>query len=66
MLSKVHQKLCTSVLRTTISGVVRAGVVAPLVAAPRRSYHPNVIEHYEKPQNVGSLDKNDPSVGTGT
>ncbi|XP_056636101.1 iron-sulfur cluster assembly scaffold protein IscU [Diorhabda carinulata] len=28
-------------------------------------YHKNVIEHYENPRNVGSLDKNDKSVGTG-
>ena len=30
-----------------------------------RFYHPKVIEHYEKPRNVGSLDKSDPHVGTG-
>lgn len=29
------------------------------------SYHPNVIEHYENPRNVGSLDKSDKNVGTG-
>ncbi|XP_072387021.1 iron-sulfur cluster assembly scaffold protein IscU [Diabrotica undecimpunctata] len=28
-------------------------------------YHKNVIEHYENPRNVGSLDKNDKNVGTG-
>lgn len=28
-------------------------------------YHENVIKHFEKPQNVGSLDKNDVNVGTG-
>ncbi|KOB75900.1 Nitrogen fixation protein nifu [Operophtera brumata] len=28
-------------------------------------YHANVIEHYENPRNVGSLDKKDKSVGTG-
>lgn len=28
-------------------------------------YHERVIDHYEKPRNVGSLDKNDKTVGTG-
>lgn len=28
-------------------------------------YHEKVLEHYEKPRNVGSLDKNDSRVGTG-
>ena len=30
----------------------------------RRGYHENIIEHYENPRNVGSLDKNDDDVGT--
>ena len=30
-----------------------------------RFYHPKVIDHYERPRNVGSLEKNDPDVGTG-
>ncbi|KAJ8935023.1 hypothetical protein NQ314_013048 [Rhamnusium bicolor] len=29
------------------------------------AYHKNVIEHYENPRNVGSLDKDDKNVGTG-
>lgn len=28
-------------------------------------YHKNVLDHYENPRNVGSLNKNDPDVGTG-
>ena len=29
------------------------------------AYSDKVIEHYENPKNVGTLDKSDPSVGTG-
>ena len=38
-----------------------------LLSQPIRNfaYHKNVLDHYENPRNVGSLDKKDPNVGTG-
>jgi iron-sulfur cluster assembly enzyme ISCU, mitochondrial len=37
----------------------------PLTRLQNRFYHPKVIDHYERPRNVGSLEKSDPDVGTG-
>ncbi|XP_017845624.1 iron-sulfur cluster assembly scaffold protein IscU [Drosophila busckii] len=34
-------------------------------SVPAALYHENVVEHYENPRNVGSLDKKDVTVGTG-
>ncbi|XP_011188064.1 iron-sulfur cluster assembly scaffold protein IscU [Zeugodacus cucurbitae] len=34
-------------------------------SVPAVFYHENVVEHYENPRNVGSLDKKDQRVGTG-
>jgi Fe-S cluster assembly scaffold IscU len=45
----------------TLSGAVR-----PMTrSVPAVFYHKNVIDHYENPRNVGSMDKNDEHVGTG-
>ena len=65
--------MLTMVLRR---GLTRASAnlrhaAAPAVAtaawapALRRSYHDNVVDHYENPRNVGSLDKDKKNVGTG-
>eukprot|EP00045_Choanoeca_perplexa_P019453 m.2904 g.2904 ORF g.2904 m.2904 type:complete len:158 (-) comp4176_c0_seq1:104-577(-) len=35
------------------------------VLSTARSYHENVIDHYENPRNVGALDKSKGNVGTG-
>ncbi|XP_014500138.1 iron-sulfur cluster assembly protein 1 [Vigna radiata var. radiata] len=40
--------------------------VSPLgVRVLPRLYHERVVDHYDNPRNVGSFDKNDPTVGTG-
>lgn len=31
----------------------------------QRTYTKEVVDHYDKPRNVGTFDKNDPNVGTG-
>ena len=37
----------------------------PKIIKNIRFYHKNIIDHYESPRNVGSLDKSDKTVGTG-
>ncbi|KAF0305852.1 Iron-sulfur cluster assembly enzyme ISCU, mitochondrial [Amphibalanus amphitrite] len=39
--------------------------LAPQLSVLTAQYHAKVIDHYENPRNVGSLDKGDKSVGTG-
>uniref|UniRef100_A0A7S2XJB5 Iron-sulfur cluster assembly protein n=1 Tax=Attheya septentrionalis TaxID=420275 RepID=A0A7S2XJB5_9STRA len=46
---------------TTRSRATPVGVIT----LSKRLYHENIVEHYENPRNVGSLDKNDDNVGTG-
>ena len=40
-------------------------IIKSLVNRTKRNYHKNVIEHYENPKNVGSLNDKDINVGTG-
>jgi Fe-S cluster assembly scaffold IscU len=42
-----------------------APAVLSSAAAGARSYHENVVDHYERPRNVGSFDKKAENVGTG-
>jgi len=42
-----------------------ARVTKTLVKQVARPYHANVIDHFEKPRNVGSLDTKAKNVGTG-
>ena len=43
----------------------RAFVRSAKPAVRGRAYTQTVVDHFEAPLNVGSLDKNDPDVGTG-
>ncbi|GJP34650.1 hypothetical protein CLOM_g19065 [Closterium sp. NIES-68] len=45
--------------------VASARSQARLATILQRGYHKNVVDHYNKPRNVGSFNKNDPNVGTG-
>ena len=40
-------------------------VLMPLPSPPSREYHARVLDHYNNPRNVGSLDKTRKNVGTG-
>mmetsp|Transcript_19486 Transcript_19486/g.29009 ORF Transcript_19486/g.29009 Transcript_19486/m.29009 type:complete len:159 (-) Transcript_19486:749-1225(-) len=53
----------TLLRRTTAATLSRRSQV--VTASSSRGYHENIVEHYENPRNVGSLNKNDTSVGTG-
>ncbi|ORZ32398.1 NifU-like N terminal domain-domain-containing protein [Catenaria anguillulae PL171] len=61
----------SAALRTSAAPAAVAAATATSRALPalhlavRRHYHEKVIDHYERPRNVGSLPKNDPNVGTG-
>lgn len=63
-----HQIIMQGVTRRALGGaslVRRAGgATVPVASAGRRSYHDNIVEHYENPRNVGSMDKSDKFVGT--
>lgn len=47
-----------------LRSLVRLRAVLRVLPACVRPYHVNVIDHYENPRNVGTLDKKSVSVGT--
>jgi hypothetical protein len=58
----LRQTAPTAAIRS--SSAAGGVAVASRLAEQRRNYHENIVEHYENPRNVGSLDKNDENVGT--
>ena len=61
-----YRTMIRSASRTAARSLVQ---LRPPTAYPTlvttRSYHENIVEHYESPRNVGSLPKDDEDVGTG-
>jgi len=60
--------LAQAAIRRGVSGTVlrpQPAITATMDLPGSRGYHDKVIDHYENPRNVGSLDKNDVNVGTG-
>ncbi|BGP40202.1 iron-binding protein [Rhodotorula kratochvilovae] len=55
----------TPMLRTLAAAAARPTLAARAAVPRARFYHEKVIDHYERPRNVGSLDKNDINVGSG-
>mmetsp|Transcript_48119 Transcript_48119/g.73266 ORF Transcript_48119/g.73266 Transcript_48119/m.73266 type:complete len:162 (-) Transcript_48119:159-644(-) len=51
--------------RTVARSLIRKASPALGSTGQQRLYHENIVEHYENPRNVGSLDKSDLNVGTG-
>ncbi|ODM96951.1 Iron-sulfur cluster assembly enzyme ISCU, mitochondrial [Orchesella cincta] len=62
-MSQALLKTCVGISRHTALTVGRSMSVPQISSTCL--YHNKVIDHYENPRNVGSLDKNDQSVGTG-
>lgn len=60
-----HSLLKSFVGVASRQGLLTRSVSVPQMISPACQYHDKVIDHYENPRNVGSMDKNDKNVGTG-
>jgi len=57
-------RLVATAIRPQVARQARTAPVAAQ-AVGRRNYHEKVLDHYNKPRNVGSMSKTDSDVGTG-
>lgn len=67
MLSRTLLRANNTALRAVRTGAMNAArqQQPTMAAAGLRFYHEKVLDHYNNPRNVGSMDKNDKNVGTG-
>ncbi|KAF2969544.1 hypothetical protein GQX73_g3957 [Xylaria multiplex] len=65
MLSRSLAITARRVVATTAPRIVVRQSLSPIANVSRRSYHEKVLDHYNRPRNVGSMQKNDVDVGTG-
>jgi Fe-S cluster assembly scaffold IscU len=58
-------KVLSTTARPNIASPIRTAAPVTVSLNGRRNYHEKVLDHYNKPRNVGSMSKNDADVGTG-
>ena len=58
-------KVLATASRPNIAPRFRAAAPVTVSVNGQRNYHEKVLDHYNKPRNVGSMSKNDADVGTG-
>jgi len=58
-------RMLASATRPNLASPLRTAVPAAAGLQARRQYHEKVLDHYNRPRNVGSMPKNDSDVGTG-
>ncbi|KAJ8126263.1 hypothetical protein O1611_g7377 [Lasiodiplodia mahajangana] len=65
MLSRTFANAARRAVATSSPRIVMRQSLSPVANVTRRSYHEKVLDHYNRPRNVGSMQKNDMDVGTG-
>jgi iron-sulfur cluster assembly enzyme ISCU, mitochondrial len=65
MLSRTLANTARRAVATSSRRITMRQTLSPVANVTRRSYHEKVLDHYNRPRNVGSMQKNDVDVGTG-
>ncbi|KAI1340176.1 FeS cluster assembly scaffold IscU [Xylariaceae sp. FL0016] len=65
MFSRTLANTARRIAASSTPRVATRQTLSPVANIARRSYHEKVLDHYSKPRNVGSMQKNDVDVGTG-